>query len=112
MLTRDQFLQQAQVATRTVDIPGLGEVRIRRLSIQAQSEWAAQTVADEKRGDLSMARLLVAALVDEAGEPVFGPADVDLILKLDAKLITAAYKAVLEFNAMDAGALEQATKNS
>ena len=88
MIGRNELLAPAQRVYEVVDT-SLGPVRIQSLTERQRSQWEADSL--DRNGKLSKkglltakARLIAESVVDEKGERLFTPMDVDRLQDLDA----------------------------
>lgn len=111
-LTRQQILNSAKQRIRKVDTPaweGEGFVYVKRLdgpqTFQAQEhlEAIAECVkkGDQDKTGLPIAKLVVLAVCDKAGEPLFKPGDAPALAAGPIPPLTACLNAALNLNHMD-----------
>ena len=90
MIGRNELLAPAQRVYEVVDT-SLGPVRIQSLTERQRSQWEADSL--DRNGKLSKkglltakARIIAESVVDEKGEKLFTPMDVDRLQDLDASV--------------------------
>lgn len=111
-LNREALLAAAVPKTKTVEVPGVGAVIIRKLSIRAKKEWADMVIAlPTERQDEALTLLVIAGAVNPDGSPMFTPDDKDAVAALDPDAVQTLFSQIQEFSGMGAKALENATKN-
>ena len=104
--TKLALIAALAAVTQTVEIEGVGGISIRQISV-AESE-AIRAASKEKDGQEFGLRLVIASLVDLAGEPLFEVADLPMLqASADAK-ITKIVEKVLEVNGYKKAALPNA----
>lgn len=89
---RDKLLGSVQRRYSTVEVPGLGAVRLQSLTEleRAQIEQVAATDVTRMR-----AQLIAVALVDDAGNRLFSDQETDHILRMDSRLTGELSTAVM-----------------
>lgn len=112
MLTKDQILAANDAATQTVDVPEWGgAIGVIAMNGIARDAFNA-SVAKGQPQSLFIANLLVATVVDDAGNPVFTVADVDALQKKNAAVTGRIADVAMKLNGLGASATEDAAKNS
>ncbi len=106
MVTKESFLKLASKFV-VVDVVGHEQVRIKELSCGEFRNFINAESPDDQYG-----RLLVASIVDEAGELVFGPDDVGVVDKLPYSVVRPIWNAALTLNKLNAKDDEDLEKNS
>jgi hypothetical protein len=77
MLTREQFLEDSDLQRKPVDVPGLGTVVLREMSVgerlDFRKKWLAQTngAGDDERDTVLSLALVAASLCAPDGSPMF-----------------------------------------
>jgi len=116
LLTKDAIKAASDRKTEDVEVPEWGEgvgVRIRTLSVKEHREFTAALSDKEKDDDATLsAQLMVAACVDEQGEPIFTLADVPWLLEKSSAAIKRIGHAISTLNRLNRDAVEDARKNS
>jgi hypothetical protein len=111
MLNREQFFAATPaIQTEDVEVPGMGVVRVRTVSVGDRCRLEFASEGKDREG--YRARLVVASAVDEDGKPLFTYEDVDKINALPAYVIDPIVEAVMRLNALSASDVEDARKNS
>lgn len=116
VLTREQILS-VPLKTETVDVPELGEgaqVIVSEMFGTAREEY--ERVIFDKHGKLVSNKSLRACLVavsavDENGDLLFSPDDVDALGKTSSQALHRIYDAALRLNGMGPTATKDAAKN-
>lgn len=103
-LTREQFLAHKKLATRDVEIPDLGTIRVRE---PKRLEWDEF----EHDGDHYGVRLVVAFAVDEQGKRLFQDEDVTRLLDLGTSKVETAAWAIMDLAGRTRAAQEAIAKN-
>ena len=97
----------------TVNIEGIGDVRLRKLSAGAARRIAALRESDEgqaAQGFSIMAELIASCLIDEAGRPVYANAQ-QVLDEMELEPFTAIGNKALEVVGVAAPNVEDAAKN-
>lgn len=115
MLTREQLLGSFQRRYRTVDTIA-GHVRIRNLTEAEKSDFEAGILKENGKLNLTHVRrqrrkLIAAVLVDDAGELLLKPGDVDRLKDLDSAVVAAIFGAATEFCGFTSEEVEELAKN-
>lgn len=79
------------------DVPGVGKVRLRELSAPEVSSIRESCKGDEKKGDFGFL-LVIAAVVDDDGKPLFAASDLDALRGSAQGRIGEMVGAVMELN--------------
>lgn len=125
-LTKDQLLAPAELKREEREIPGLGPVLMREMSVNERLEnpKRRKTIAKEmgegaEEGDVDFVaslHMVARVLCAEGGTPMFAdteiPRAVEALKQRSQATVTALQKAFLEVNGMGEGALEEALGNS
>ena len=114
MLTRDEILSNTKLKTQAVTVKEWGgEVLVSEMSGQQRDAWE-QTLQDrDPHGRLvsPRAKLVIATVVNEAGECLFTDKDTEQIGKLSASSLIAICNVAQKLNKLMAEDLEEAVKN-
>ena len=109
-LTKEQILAAPDLASEVVPVPEWnGEVIVRALSEAERQTLLADY--DEKALD-TRAKLCALAIVDEAGKPLFSPADVQALQGKNAAAIDRVFEVAKRLGGLGKGEIEEAKKNS
>ena len=107
-LSKDEILKPVEPVS--VEMPEWGgEVRVRPLS--AKASMAIVSKDDEPQSTMA-ARLIVASLVDEAGEPLLGEDDIGAVEDLDAKGVLRLSREIMKLNGLAADEIERTAGES
>ncbi|WP_455275133.1 hypothetical protein [Ralstonia thomasii] len=110
------ILGAVHLKTETVDIPEWGDgvsVIVTELSGVARDAYVARQGGSEKRTiSQQQAELLIAAVVDESGAPLFDESDIEMLRAQKAEVIDRIAAVVVRINGLGATAVEDAAKNS
>ena len=118
ILGRDAFLRPAARRYKTIDVPGLGLVRIRNLTEREKSIYEAGILGSKKiptPAKLSRARsrLICAAVVGDDDQPLFSEDDAPKLADMDGAASTALYQEIAEHCGMaEEESAEELAKNS
>jgi hypothetical protein len=100
-LNREQILAvRAALPREAVDVPELGgTVYVRALTLKevGDIQTAQKTLTDPL---LMHPKLVILAIVDEAGAPLFGPADADAVASLPWPALKLMVDAIMRINRM------------
>jgi hypothetical protein len=110
-LSREAILTASDVRTKVLDVPEWGgEVIIRSLTAGWRDQFEADLLAARQAGNLLpadiSARMLVASLIDEAGQPLFTMDDVSALSAKSSGAVSRVSDEIRAFNALGAGATE------
>lgn len=115
ILNRAQILAAQDVRTETVDVPDWGGSVLVKVMTGAEREALEQQWRDRARlgqlGQHQRALLVVATVVDEAGAPLFTPADVESLSQRSAVALDVVASVALRLNRMRDSDIEEAAKN-
>lgn len=114
ILSREQILAAQDLASEEVPVPEWGgTVRVRMMTGAERDALGATLLGADKKVDMSQyrIRLLAACLVDEAGEPLFGPDEVGLLGAKSGVALDRVYRVAERLNDVGAGAVEAAQGN-
>lgn len=116
-LNRDQILEANDLNTETVAVPEWGgDVIVSAMTGEARDAWEQSLVTAEggkARTNLAniRARLVVATVVDEAGNRVFSDADITFLGRKSGAALERVCKAAQRLNALTAEDVEQLKGN-
>ena len=106
-LSRDDILKRPELVS--VDMPEWGgAVLLRPLSAKA----SMAIVGDDQPQSAVAAKLIVASLVDEAGETLFAEDDIGLIEDLDAKAVLRLSREIMRLNGLGGDDIERTAGES
>lgn len=112
MLTREQFLEDKDLKRETVEVEGLGEVRMRELSVGERMRY---TDLYEDEVDVSLA-LIAASLCNPDDAPMFAESEIDEAVKLlktkAQRTIEALQAAFLRMSGLSQEDIKEAVGNS
>ena len=114
ILSRDQILAAQDLASEEISVPEWGgAVRVRMMTGAERDALGATLLGADKKVDMSQyrIRLLAACLVDEAGQPLFGPDEVGLLGAKSGVALDRVYRVAERLNDVGAGAVEAAQGN-
>ncbi|WP_250467632.1 hypothetical protein [Caballeronia sp. GAFFF2] len=112
MLTKEQLLALAQPAIETVNVEGLGEIRVKVMDGFAR-DLLQKTLQEQGTSDsVYFSAVIVATVVDEKGEPMFSAADLDILRGMSAETVRRIGLACSKVNALGASQTQEAEKNS
>lgn len=117
LFNREALLGPAKRRFATVEIAGLGKIRIRSLTELERSRIEASV--RDKKGQLSgtklvdlKCQLIVETLVDEQGNPLFTKSDIERIRQQDSKITNEIADAINKHVGFSDEDLENLEKNS
>ena len=114
ILSREQILAAQDLASEEISVPEWGgTVRVRMMTGAERDALGATLLGADKKVDMSQyrIRLLAACLVDEAGQPLFGPDEVGLLGAKSGVALDRVYRVAERLNDVGAGAVEAAQGN-
>lgn len=116
LLTRDQILKAADLPTRPVAVPAWGgTVLVRSMTAAERDAFEADLLAARQAGQVTpgniRARFAAACIVDDSGQPLFTPADVEALGRKSAAALDAVYQAIVAHNALSDSDIEDLAKN-
>ena len=114
ILSREQILAAQDLASEEVSVPEWGgAVRVRMMTGAERDALGASLLGADKKVDMSQyrIRLLAACLVDESGQPLFGPDEVGLLGAKSGVALDRVYRVAERLNDVGAGAVEAAQGN-
>ena len=97
MNTAQQLLAALAPTTTTIDVEGFGSQTIKQLTVAENDAVRSQVQPGAPSSEFGL-RLLVAAIVDANGVPLFTPADLPALQASSGTKIDALIKSVLEVN--------------
>lgn len=118
MLTRESLgqLSARPRQTRQIDVPAAGEgvtAYVRQMTGGEREQMEQQFTADKEKGrTIYRARIVQATLCDEAGQLLYGPAELEQINALPAAVVYQVADAADDFNGLSPAAREEAEKKS
>ena len=107
VFTREQLLKPRTTAAHTIDIDGLGMVRIRELTVGEAKELATAFVDKDAEATFYV---LQRCMIDENGEPLLRPEEVTAIDSLGIATAKRIVSAILEKSGMSAQGEKPAPK--
>lgn len=114
MLTRDEILSKTKLKTQVVAVPEWGgEIIISEMSGDQRDAWEQTLQVRDDMGRLvsPRAKLVIATVVNEAGDPLFTDKDTAQIGKLSSASLIAICNVAQKLNKLMAEDLEEAAKN-
>ena len=114
MLTRDQILKQKDRKTETVKVPEWGgEVIVSAMSGTDRDSFEAGIVTADGKTDLKnmRAKLVAACVVDEKGNRLFQPADIEALGGKSASALDRIAKVAQRLNRLGDAQLEELQGN-
>lgn len=118
LLSREQLLKRRPRRTTVVEVPELGgSVTLRALTEGERSRYEMSFLNKKgvPRADLveqARARLIVESAVDEQGNLLFGPDDVEALYQLDASITARLYDEARKLSGFEESDIESLAKNS
>lgn len=118
-LTRDQIIAQRQQPLRTeiVTVPEWGgDVIVREMSGRERDAFEAEFVDDKgnRRADAMFnirARLVAASVVDDEGQTVFYPSDVEMLGELSAAALDRVFTVARQLSGFTERDIDDLAKN-
>jgi hypothetical protein len=117
-LTRDQIFNKDDLKRETIEVPEWGgSVTIRELTGREHQELAREAVSskdedDEARGAKFITSLLQKVIVDEEGQPLFGPDDIDELTSKSSRVLQRLFTEAQRISKIRASDIEEIEKNS
>ncbi len=118
VIKRDDIVKTRELKTERVFVPEWdGEVIVRELSARERDDFEASLVETTKKGKTVVntsnmrARLVVACVVDESGQPIFYPTDVELLGAQSAAAVDRVFEVARRLSGMTAEDIEDLEKN-
>lgn len=113
ILSKAAILAAVDLKTEDVDVSEWGgTVRVAMMSGKARDDFYAQQGDEKVAYSLFSARVLVATVVDEDGQPVFEEADIEALRAKSQAAMDRVLAVALRLNGLGPTALEEAEKNS
>lgn len=101
-----------QVKVEYLDIPNIGRIGVKSLSIEEKEAYEEALPKKEEAGFMTIRGPLVkACAVDEAGNEFFKEVALEQVRKLPSWLIEPLFRKAMDINGMRENAVEQAEKN-
>jgi len=116
MVTKEQILA-IELETETVEVPDLGVVTLRELSMDEYADWVAQW-ASQEQGEIKVnnrlyrAALLQRTVLNGDGGLMFTPDDLPRLARLPARVTHPLIQVAERLNRISATAMRDAKKNS
>jgi hypothetical protein len=114
MLTRDEILAKTSLKKQTVHVPEwAGDVIVSEMNGASRDEWEQSLQDRDSKGRLisPRAKLVIATVVDEAGNRMFTDKDTDAISKLSSSSLIMICDAAQKINKLLGEDLDEAVKN-
>lgn len=115
LLSREAILGAPDLRTEDVSVPEWGgDVRVRVLTGTERDTLGKSLMGADGKADMTdyESKMLALCLVDEAGNRLFSDADVRALAGKSASALRRVYEVAERINAMGAGAVDTAEKNS
>lgn len=115
LLSKSAILGAADLKHEDVHVPAWGgTVRIRAMTGQERDEFRSAIATEEGHVPVGRfaAALLVACIVDEAGERLFSESDMAAVQKKSAASLDGPAAVAMRLNGLGGQAVEEAVKNS
>lgn len=116
LLSKSSILAIADLKHEDVPVPAWGgSVRVRAMSGAERDEFRASISTEDGQGipvGKFAVALLVATIVDEAGQRLFSASDMDALQKKSAAALDAPAAVAMRLNGLGGRAIEDAVKNS
>jgi len=113
-MNKEQLLTAIRSEIKEIEIKALGSgvyLRFRTLTGRARDAFHAAYATGDKAASHFEALIVGAAVVDEAGEPMFTPEEIETLRDQDAEALSAIAAAALQVNKIGVVAEEAAVKN-
>lgn len=117
ILNRDQILESSDLTTETLNVPEWGgDVIVSAMTGEARDAWEQSLVtADGGKARANLenirARLVIATVVDEAGNRLFSEADIPYLGRKSGAALERVCKVAQRLNALTAADVEQLKGN-
>jgi hypothetical protein len=112
MLTKEQLLAAGAPTIQTVQVEGVGEIRVKVMDGYTR-DVLQKTLQDLGTSDsVYFSAIAIASVVDESGEPMFTQEDLDALRRTNADFVRKIGLACTKVNAMGASQTQEAEKNS
>lgn len=113
ILSKAMILAAVDLKTQDIEVPEWGgTVRVAAMSGKARDEFYAQQGDGKVAYSLFSARVLVATVVGEDGQPLFEEADIELLRAKSQAAMDRVLAVALRLNGLGPAAIEDAEKNS
>lgn len=118
LLTRDEILQANDLQTEEVEVPEWGgSVLVRGMTGTERDAFEESIIEVKgKKQNINMqnlrAKLISKTVVDENGNPIFTPGDVDALGKKSAAALSRVFAVAQRLSGMSDEDLDELTKNS
>ena len=100
-MNKEQLLAAMESEVKEIEIKALGSVlRFKALTGKARDAFGASVTAGDKSNGHFEACLLVATVVDEAGNPMFDASEIDVLRGKDSATVSEMAVAAMKFNSM------------
>ncbi|MDR5761956.1 hypothetical protein [Caballeronia sp. LZ035] len=111
MLTKEQLLSLGQPTVETVNVEGLGEIRVKVMDGFAR-DALQKTLQEQGTSDsVYFSAVIVATVVDDKGAPMFTTADLDTLRGMSAETVRRIGLACTKVNALGTSQAQEAEKN-
>ena len=107
MLTKDELLAAVTKTTRTVEVPDVGPVGVRMMTVAEMARWSAGTDADDAE---AMVRLVAFTACNPDGSTMFD-GDATPVRAFGHDVVRRLYKAAADANRFTVAAVESDVKN-
>jgi len=114
LLNKDAILAAEDKKFEDVDVPEWGgSVRVRMMSASERDQWENETYGTGKVNTVDFrARFVALCAIDEAGNLLFTPDDVDALGAKSAAAVQRVFNAAQKLNALSAKDIQDLEKNS
>lgn len=115
MLNRSDILSKKDLKKEKVNVSEWGgDVFVSEMTGEVKDQWEQEIIRREENLNLKnpRAKLVVATVVDEKGEPLFSFKDVDQIGKLSAAALNCVCEVAQRMNGLSDESLEEIEGNS
>ncbi|MBS1170024.1 MAG: hypothetical protein H6R01_942 [Burkholderiaceae bacterium] len=119
ILSKADIMAANDLKTETVEVPEWGgSVIVRTMTGLDRDQFEASMIKEDVGGkrqpDLTnmRAKLVALTVVDESGDRVFEPSDIDALARKSCEALDRVYRAAQKINGIGASALDGAEKNS
>jgi hypothetical protein len=114
LLNRNQILEAQDIKTEIVEVPEWGgEVTVKLLTGTERDQFESSVIDDKGKfkKDNIRAKLVLKCVVDEQGNPLFQPADLEALGAKSAAALDRVFSVAQKLNRMGAQDLEELAKN-
>lgn len=118
MLGREDILSASDIVTEDVEVSEWGgTVRVKGMTGTERNEFEASLIIGKGKNATmnmknAMAKLVAAAIIDQDGNAIFKPADVEALGNKSAKALARVYKVASSLSGLTEEDMEELTKNS